>query len=220
MIQISGWYRAAILFLSLLVFPALLVAQAPRLRGQVTDPAGLPVAGITVSLHRVSEGGGAEVGRALSDAEGRFEIELDPDLADGIYFAATRFDGTLYMGEPFRTVAEAPSDYRVVIGSGGVAGGPAVQAGEQPTEPQGLGVVLIFVALGVAAVGIPLWRSRRGPHAVRGVLVELAELDEHFAAQPGTTRTMSEPEYRAAREELRARLKLLAGAQADAADND
>lgn len=216
----SHWCRVTILLFSLLVLPAVLAAQAPRLRGQVVDPAGQPIAGITVSLHRVAESGGAEVGRAVSDVDGRFEIELDPGLADGVYFAATRFEGTLYMGEPFRTVAEAPSDYRVVIGSGGFAGGLAVQGEESPSGQQGLGVLLIFVALGTAAVGLPLWRSRRGPHAMRGVLVELAELDEGYAAQTAPSRAMAESEYRAAREALRTRLRVLAGPKADAADND
>ncbi len=211
---------AFLTLLAVLVLPAAaqrLHAQSPELSGQVVDPAGLPVAGITVSLHRVTDSGGAEVGRAISDQEGRFAIGLEGASDGGVFFAATRFDGTLYMGEPFRTLAEAPTAYRIVIGSGGIAGGAAQQAPGRPADRQGW-VILLFTVLGVTAVALPFWRSRRGPRALRTLLADLAELEEDLAALPVEARATAEGEYLVAREALRTRLRALSGARTHAAD--
>lgn len=211
--------RIIYLILALLAFPATLAAQGSRLQGEVVDLSGLPVGGITVSLHRVTGTGGAEVGRAVTGADGRFEIELGGELAEGVYFAATRFEGTLYMGDAFRNLSEMPAEYRIVIGSGGIAGGPAV-ASPPPSSGQGLGVLLIFAAIGIAAIATPFLRGRRDPGAARGILAEIAELDEAFAAQPESARAQGESEYLATREKLLARLKARAVSGTNAAHHD
>jgi hypothetical protein len=193
------------------LLPVLLHAQSPALRGQVVDPEGQAVAGITVSLHRVTDGGGAEVGRAVSDQEGRFEIDLSSG-GEGVYFAATRFEGALYMGEPFRTLAEVSEDYRIVIGVGGVAGGLAQQPPIGSTDQRpGWAGLLLFAIIGIAAVALPLRRARRGPLAVRTLLAEIAELDEGHTSLAAEAKKAAEGEYLAARTELFSRLRALSG---------
>jgi hypothetical protein len=223
MIRQSWWVR---LVLGLFAVPLLVgtgLAQGPILRGQVVDPDGLPVTGITVSLHHVTDSGGSEVGRAVSDQEGRFEIALVGEGNGGVYFAATRFDGTLYMGEPFRTLAEASADYRILIGAGGITGGsaagPALQPPGSPGDRQGRGAVaLLLAAIGIAVVLFPLLRLRRGPLAVRTVLAELAELEEAHASRPGGPAAGTEAEYLAARAALHSRLRALSRPRVNAAD--
>lgn len=215
--------RRSWLLLVLLLLPALAAAaqaQRPALRGQIVDPEGRAVAGVAVSLHHVSDGGGAEVGRAVSDLEGWFEIEFAGagDAGDGVYFAATRFDGTLFMGEPFRSFAELPAAYQIVIGVGGIGGGPALSAPEGSVPSRGWGVFLLCAALGIVVVLLPFRRARRGPLAVRTLLADLAALDEGHAALSLETRTAGAAEYLSVREGLRARVWALAGTRTDAAD--
>lgn len=196
-----------------------LFAQNSVLRGRVVDPEGRPVAGITVTLHHVTEGGGAEVGRALSDQAGTFAIEASEEAAGGVYFAATRFEGALYMGTPLRSFAEAGDDYRIVIGEGGFAGGPAVGQPSGSGGGQGWVVLLLLALLGGAAVVIPLRRARRGPLALRSILSELAELEEGHARRTAEARQAAEGEYQELRDALRARLLELSGAPVHAADH-
>jgi hypothetical protein len=176
-----------------------LAAQQPVLRGRVLDPEGRAISGATVSLHHVAERGGAEVGQAVSDREGRFAIAVEPREGEGgVYFAATRFDGTLYMGAPFRTLAEVDGEYGIVVGAGGVDGLGGVA--EPPSAPasglRGWGLGLVLAAIAAAAILRPLRRARREPYRSRSLLLELAELEEG----PGA-------EDRARRESLRARLR-------------
>jgi hypothetical protein len=193
-------------------------AQRPDLRGRVVDPDGRPVAGISVTLHHVTDSGGAEVGRAISAADGSFAIEMREIEGGGVYFAATRFDGALYMGNPFHTLAEATDDYRIVIGVGGIAGGAAAPELARPADRTGW-VVLLFVLLGAGAVIVPLRRARRGPFALRTILADLAELEEENARRPAAGRLATDTEYRARRDALRTRLREFSGAPVHAADS-
>jgi hypothetical protein len=216
----SWWVRP---LLALLIVPFLSAAatvQSPTLRGKIVDPEGRPVTGLPVSLHHVSETGGVEGGSAVTDREGHFEIDLDETGGDegGVYFAASRFDGSLYMGEPFRTVAEIPDPYQIVIGIGGIGGGPAMPMPSGESDSRGLGIVILVAALGLVAVLIPFWRGRRGPRAVRALLAELAELDEHQLSAPAEARPLGEAEYQMVRTRLRDRIRVLSGAGSDAAD--
>lgn len=228
----AGWRRYHLLatLLLLAVFASPLRAQddralqdqelrGPALQGRVVDTEGRPVSGIPVTLHHVTEGGGSEVGRALSDQEGRFVIEPGATLAGGVYFAATRFDGALYMGTPFRTFGEVPEDYRIVIGGDGIVGGAAIPGPVSAERGQGWGVLLFFGLVGLAAVVVPLRRARRGPLAYRTILTELAELEERQAALSPQSRQAMEGEYREQRAALRARLKELTSVPVHAADN-
>lgn len=223
-IAIPALLLFALLLAGPLLTPSPAIAGQPLqelLRGEVVDPSGLPVAGITVSLHRVGDSGGAELGRALTDREGRFEIEVGDDDGSGVYFAATRFEGVLYMGEVFRTLQEAPADYRIVIGVGGIDGGMAQPLPLDGAESRGRGMILLLAALGVGAVLVPVLRARRGPYQLRAALAEVAELDEAHAALPETERVARGDSYRAARAELYERIRHLSGQTiAHAADHD
>lgn len=215
----SWWARPILALLIVPFLSAAAIAQSPTLRGKIIDPEGRPVTGLPVSLHHVSEAGGVEVGSAVSDREGHFEIDLgETGGAEGVFFAASRFDGALYMGEPFRTIAEIPDPYQIVIGVGGIGGGPAVPMTSGESDSRGLGIVILFAALGLIAVLLPLWRGRRGPQAVRALLADLAELDERQLSVPVGARALDEAEYQMMRTRLRERIRVLSGAGSDAAD--
>lgn len=219
-----SWWRGHLLSIPLLlllgsVLASPLHAQYPVLRGQVVDPDGRPVSGISVTLHHVTDGGGAEVGRALSDHEGKFSIEPGEGVVGGVYFAATRFEGALYMGNPFRSLDEVTDDYRIVIGVGGIAGGAAFQEPPDSAAGQGWLVLLAFALLGLGAVVVPLRRGRRGPGSHRAILVELAELEECHALRSPEARQAAEGAYRAQRAALRARLQELSRVPVHAADH-
>lgn len=175
------WIRFLLAWAFLPLIAGTLAAQEPVLRGRVLDPEGRAVAGATVSLHHVAEGGGAEVGQGVSDREGRFTIVVEPSEGEGgVYFAATRLDGTLYMGAPFRTLSEVEGEYGIVVGTGGVDGIGGVA--EAPSDPaaglRGWGLALILAALAATAILRPLRRARREPYRSRTLLLELAEFEE------------------------------------------
>ncbi len=176
--------------------------EPPTLRGRVIDPQGQPVAGIVVAVHRVSEvGGGGEVGRAATAEDGAFDVPLDTS-EDGIYFAATRYEGALYMGGMFRELDEVTSDYVIVVGQNAVAGGgPAVVPPPDPGPGATWPVLLVLGVVGGVFVLLPLMPKRRRHFAVRSLLLELAELEERGAA--GDTPS----QYPAEREALRARIR-------------
>jgi hypothetical protein len=222
--QFRWWCSILLAFLVLPLLPEAVFAQGMVLRGRVLDPEALPVAGITVSLHLVADNGGAEVGRAVSDREGWFEIGLEEGGGGGVYFAATRFEGTLYMGEPFRTLDEVTGEYRILIGTGGTTGdftgGAAPQFPGEATDRRGPGIALILALLGIGAIMVPLVRLRRGPLALRSALVDLAELEEVHASRSAEARLAAEAEHAVLRERLRSRLRALSTVEAHAADLD
>ncbi|HEX7049559.1 MAG TPA: hypothetical protein VF188_05055 [Longimicrobiales bacterium] len=178
------------------------------LRGRVIGPEGLPVAGAAVALHHVSPtAGGAEVGRAIAGPDGSFEVRIPPGTAaDGVFFAATRFDGKLYMGVPFRKSDGVPSDYVIAVrADAGIAAGPAVPGGAAPRPlPWWVAVPIGLAALWVVAR--PLLPAGRA-YAARSLLLALAELEERSAARaPGGA-----DEDHAERAALRARLRTITG---------
>ena len=174
---------------------------ASTLQGQVVDSAGKPVAGQRLTLHRVNQTGGALVDSATTDAQGRFRIRIaaEPDTS-AVFFAATRWQGQLYIGQPFKPPAPAGETYKVVGGvnpvqmgpaTGGGAGGMAAAQGAEggagaapvPASDSNAGrwflvVVLALVAAGAAGYGL-LGSSRDRRNARRReILARIAELDE------------------------------------------
>lgn len=147
-----------------------------------------PVANQLVSLHHVTDDGGSTLATDSTDAAGRFEFTVADMPSQGIFFAATRFEGQLYIGEPFRR-SEQPADYLVAVGPGatpielgGAGAAPQTAPAPSPYDTRaGLVVVLIAVAL---FGSVAFFMMRRSTPPQRRVLLEIAELDERNAARP------------------------------------
>lgn len=181
-------------------------AQTPVIRGQVVDPDGAPVAGVAVTLHHVDATGGREVGRATTGDDGRFEIRIADTPGDGIFFVATRHEGSLYMGGTFRDLAEVDSDYVILVGASPVGtGGIALPA--PPPEPNANWVVGLVI--GLIGVGFVIWPlvNRRGAASQRALLAELARLEEEWSALGPDAPADVARGYASRREALRSRLR-------------
>lgn len=147
-----------------------------------------PVPDQVVSLHHVTDDGGNTLATATTDEAGRFEFAVANLPSQGIFFAATRYENQLYIGEPFRR-SEQPADYVVAVGPGATpielgGAGAATQAPPPPSPSErraGLVVVLI-TALLFGGVAVLMIRKNTPPQ--RRVLLEIAELDERNAARP------------------------------------
>lgn len=199
-LAVRAW--SAALFL-LLVASLPLQAQTSELRGRVFGPDGEPVAGVSVVLHRVTDDGGTEVGRAVSDGDGAFVIDAGEVTPGGLYFAATRHDGSLFMGPIFRDLREIDSEYVIVVGLNAVGG--AATPGPPPPPGAGRGwlVGLLLGGVGLAFVVRP-FLARRRAHPDRAILLELAEIEDRLAVDgPGAEAD------RERRDMLRARLREL-----------
>ena len=179
------------------------------LRGRVADAADDPVPGAVVLLHAITDAGGTELARDTADAAGSFE--LSAEFADGpLYFVATRLEGDIFVGEPFRRPPASEIVLRAgagveplpLDGATAVADGAAgsVDAGEDAAHDGWL--VAVIAAMLVGGVAWLTHRSRARAPRARELLVEIARLDEARAAAADGA---DEP-YRARRAELRARL--------------
>lgn len=176
-------------------------AQAPAgvLHGMVADTAGKPVADQALTLHRVNAAGGAMVDTSRTDARGRFTLKLPAESdTSALYFVATRWQGQLYIGAPFKPPAPVGTTYTVTVGVNPVQMGPATGAGAQPAGPMGgaapaeptaqpgssgagrwfLAVILGLVALGAIAYALMSAGRDRSRQRRRELLVRIAELDE------------------------------------------
>jgi len=189
-------------------------AQAPGtpsapaiLRGSVLDPAGKPVPGQRLTLHRVDAGGGAMVDSATSDAQGRFTVRVPAERDTGaVFFVATRWQGQLYIGTPFKPPVLASADYTVVVGvnpvnmgptagasadaapmgaTGGAGGAAAQPADSSVTTRWFLAVILALVALGAIAYALLGAARERARERRRELLARIAALDERAQAAGG-----------------------------------
>jgi hypothetical protein len=212
---------------AVLVIFALLVAGAAgaqEIRGVALDPAGAPLPGVVVALHRVgATGAGANVASVTTDEDGRFRFTIDP-LDGGLHFAAMRYDGRMYIGPPVQAGDGAVMDYVVMAepsaeagtvasalsgGAGGTGMGTAVGMGAQqpwsaPAQPggeAGLWIMLFLTVMAVAGfVGAaPRYRRRR----TRDALVELATVENRLAQR---TEDGERQELVRRRDQLRERL--------------
>ncbi len=184
-------------------------AQAPAgtrsapvaLHGTVVDPSGKPVAGQKLTLHRVdTSGGGAMVDSATSDEQGRFTVRVPAEHdTSAVFFVATRWQGQLYIGTPFKPPVPAGAPYSVVVGVNpvnlGPAGGAATEGGPMNTTGGAttavpppsdnsmaarwfLAIILALVAL--AAIGYAMLGAlrERARERRRELLARIAALDE------------------------------------------
>ncbi|HEY8484225.1 MAG TPA: carboxypeptidase-like regulatory domain-containing protein [Longimicrobiales bacterium] len=216
-VRIGRWSLPTVLGGLLLCF-GVLQAQELSLQGRVLDAAGQPLAGQEVVLHRVTPAGGAAVARATSGADGRFVLRVEgAGGPDALYFAATIYDGTLYIGTPFRGSVPPDAEYVLVVGgdSAAVAGLPgAVQA---PGSGVGGGAgfaVLVAVCGLTGGLGLVVVR-RRGLQAIRRqreLLIELAQLDERYGDRQGEADGAESEAYRQARAALCERLRSMSHA--------
>ncbi len=189
---------------ALLALARAAAAQAPALAGQVVDSAGKPVPDQHVTLHRVDQSSGAMVDSAVSDAGGRFTMHLPPLAAPGdtggVYFAATRWQGQLYIGAPFKRAAIPTPPYLVTVGVNPVQMGPVGAEGgagpaateAQPPTPAASGntgrwflaIVLGLVALGAVSYALIGGTRERSALRRRVLLARIAELDERAQSAP------------------------------------
>lgn len=176
---------------SLAVPPAPLSAQ--EIRGTALDAGGEPLSGVPVALHRVGGMGGSSVATVTTDEDGGFRFEIE--VADSaVYFAAMRYDGSMYIGPPARGGIERVLEYELRADPAAEAGrvASALSGGPMPpTMPPGqsglptgdTGALWLAAALGVTGAAVflvtaPRYRRRR----TRDLLVELATVENQLAA--------------------------------------
>ena len=192
--------------------PAAAAAQAPllatpipasTLQGVVLDPSGKPVPRQALSLHRVNGTGGAMVDSATTDAQGRFTAKV-PEERDttAVYFAATRWNGELFIGTPFKPPVKAGSTYTVTVGVNPVNMGPAAGGGAEATGASGappatpaadsstairwfVAIVLALIALGAIGYALVGAARERARQRRREILARIAALDERAQSAGG-----------------------------------
>ena len=157
-------------------------AQQQAIRGRVIDPAGEPVAGQQVMLHRVTEEGGATIAQTVTDSAGSFELRAAEDVATGVFFVATRWQGSVQIGPMLRPPFPADGEYLLRIGAQPETGiGPVIPAAAPPSPPRQLAfsaAALVALLASMAWIGI---RSS-GPSRRRRLLARLARLEEAAAS--------------------------------------
>jgi hypothetical protein len=180
------------------------------------DDEGRPVVGIEVALHRVTPAGGATVARGTTAADGGFVLPI-PGIDDGedaIYFAATRLDGRLYIGELFRRDPPAGTYEILAAGPGmqGVERGPpdlalpgSGQAG--PARWPLVAGVTLLLALGCGLTIRSATGDARRARRQRTLLLEIASLDEALARRGGDTDPDEHEQYLRHRARLQDRLR-------------
>jgi hypothetical protein len=170
-------------------------AQELVVTGQVIGPDGSGVSGQRVVLHRVDASGGATIAETLSAETGRFELRA-PAVTDtaAVYFVASRYDGELYIGPPFRPGQGEAAEQVVHVGLPEMSA-TALMSGDQPgLMPMGRPatsrnwLLLVIPLLGVAAVAVYALVPRgRIPHE-RSLVIRVAELDERMSTAPDAQR--------------------------------
>jgi hypothetical protein len=172
--------------LLLALFAADVAAQgSTTLRGRAVDPQGQPVGNAEVVLHRVGSSGGARVAVDTTDADGNFSLST-AETADSsaVYFAATRQNENLYVGEFVRPPLEQASPYELLVG-----GQPFSMDTPVPTNPPASSVpavatpssrrFLLFLVPFLGLVGVAAWLlAHARPAGQRRLFIRMAVLDE------------------------------------------
>ena len=164
-------------------------AAAGAVAGRILGPDNAPLGGQAVVLHRVQEASGATVSQAVTAGDGRFTLAL-PTSTDtaAIYFVATRYEGELYIGAPFRAGEQNPAGEVIQVGIPGTSA--TAMLGGGATMPQTVGrpltsrnwLLLVIPLLGVAAVALYALIPRRRLPEDRALLIRIAELDERMSS--------------------------------------
>lgn len=166
------------------------------LRGRIVDATGAPIPGLPVALHRVGPEGGANVAETVTDSIGRFAFDVDLSGAGGVFFAATRVHGAMYMGQPLRAEQPVPAEYTIIVGPGGnrvdlggTGTGTGTAAGAAQVTPaqdgggRGWAALLVVVVVALLGAGIVLgrrWSAGARETRRRELLAELAALEEEW----------------------------------------
>lgn len=172
-------------------------AAAQAVAGRILGPDNAPLGGQDVVLHRVQDAGGATVAQAVTGPDGRFTLEL-PAMTDSaaVYFVATRYDGELYIGAPFRAGEQNAAGEVIQVGIPGTSatallggGGTAmpVAVGRPATSRNWL--LLVIPLVGVAAVAVYALIPRGRVPEDRALLIRIAELDERLSSVAATERS-------------------------------
>ena len=166
--------------------------------GAILGPDNAPLAGQSVVLHRVQASAGETVSETTTSADGRFELMLPPASdSSAIYFVATRYEGELYIGAPFRAGEQTPGGQIIQVGVAGTSANAMLEGSGTAAMPQPVGrpltnrnwLLFVIPLVGVAAVAVYALvpRSRIPPD--RALLIRIAELDERMTTLPDVQRT-------------------------------
>jgi hypothetical protein len=195
------------------MLPAAAAAQQElTVSGRVIGADTMPMAGQPVMLHRVDAAGGATIAEDVTAADGTFRMGAPASAdAEAVYFVASRLDGELYIGPPFRATDESAANQLLQVGVPAMSA-TALLEGQQapvvgapmrrPATPSNW-LLLIVPLVGVAAAALWMLIPRGTIPEQRQLLIRVAELDERLAAAPpGQRETL-----RAERDQLMARLR-------------
>lgn len=200
-----------------LLLPAGTAAQA--IEGVALGPTGAPLDGVPVVLHRIGTTGGAMAGTDTTGSAGEFRFVLEAQDS-AVYFAAVRYEGSLYIGPAIQAGADPLTEYVLqvspeaevgAVGSalsgGGMGGMPQQPAAARPSRATGgssdVGALWLVSLLALAAAGVfvytaPRYRERQS----REALVEVAGIENRLADE-----SQLSADERARLEERRDRLK-------------
>jgi hypothetical protein len=157
-------------------FAAPAAAQTLTLPGQVLDPDGRPVPGLEVFLHRVAQDGGRTVAADTTDASGAFQLSVDVDTAQAVFFVAARYEEQVHIGPMLRAPFPA-GDYVLRLGSTPASGGTEATTRPVPAEETEGTVVLATMGALLLVAAFAVLRAFRPP-AQRRLLLRLARLEE------------------------------------------
>jgi len=186
------------------LIPGAAAAQVLTLAGRAVDAAGAPLAGIEVLMHRVDGAGGARLASATTDDQGAFSLtaEVVDDTA-AVYFAATRFEGQLFIGPFVRAPFDDSVPYVLVVGGEPVDLGAPLPTAMPPVSPAPgprRWALLLLPLTGLVGVGVWVLSRAGKPPERRRLLIRLASLDEQIAAEG------SDPQLDRERERIAERL--------------
>ncbi len=211
--------RVGPLTAALAVSLALLAAAplaAQEVAGVALGPDGNPLAGVAVVLHGVGAGGGAMAGVDTTGAAGEFRFQL-PAQDSSVYFAALRYEGSLYVGPAIQAGGDPVTGYVLQVSPSSEAGAVGAAMGNPMTPPPATarpgpgsrsstdaGAIWLVAILALSAAGVfvftaPRYRARRTREAV----MEVARIENRLA---GSAADLSDAE-RQRLEEQRDRLK-------------
>jgi len=110
------FHRVAALLCAAVLWATPLRAQG-RVEGQVRTADSIPVAGVRLELHRVTESSGGLADSTWSDGTGRFSFDFQASADSGaVWLVGARYEGVLYWGSPIHDAGPEPiTDYPVVV---------------------------------------------------------------------------------------------------------